>query len=326
MAEYTSLGASQKWVLKAQNGSQVSLDVPLAFPAVFGSDWTGAQVRRHYYLRIAATAGKGHLRKKQTPQEIPLWAARMMVRVAAFCGGVKYYSATQFTNPLSCPPSFEIQESGQQRTLSTRGLSRVLYDMYSAEQSRKDDRFDRFIDIVGPHGLGLIDRVTFQRVRTSSASYSVRVGGKLEVRKRNRLLIIPRFKIGRLVLSPNQLSEGTFKTLALLFHVITEDSPALLIEEPEVCVHHGLLSSILELIKSHSQRRQVIISTHSDYVLDHVKPESVYAVSFDKKAGTSVRHITKTMSPKELVALREYLARDGNLGDYWREGALEDRP
>jgi hypothetical protein len=194
--------------------------------------------------------------------------------------------------------------------------------MYSAKESPSDGRYARFIDFVGPHGLGLIDGLTFRKVPTSSTSYSVRVGGKVEVRKANKLLIIPQFRIGRLILSPNQLSEGTFKTLALLFHVMTEDSPSLLIEEPEVCVHHGLLSSILALIKSYSERKQIIISTHSDYVLDHVEPENVYSVLFDKRIGTMVRHIPNTMGPKELLALKDYLAREGNLGEYWREGGL----
>jgi predicted ATPase len=138
--------------------------------------------------------------------------------------------------------------------------------------------------------------------------------------------VIPQFRLGRQKLSPNQLSEGTFKTLALLFHVITEESSALLIEEPEVCIHHGLLSSILELVKSYSRRKQMIISTHSDYVLDHVTPENVLRVTFDKSQGTSVHHISKIMTAKEYLALREYLEQDGNLGEYWREGGLGDRP
>ena len=122
---------------------------------------------------------------------------------------------------------------------------------------------------------------------TSSSDYSVRVGGTVEVRRRHQLLVIPQFRIGKRQLSPNQLSEGTFKTLALLFHVMTEDSTALLVEEPEVCVHHGLLSSILELIKSYSQHKQMILSTHSDYVLDQVKPENVYRVASKNRPGLS---------------------------------------
>jgi len=126
--------------------------------------------------------------------------------------------------------------------------------MYFAQESGSG-AFKRFIDVVGPHGIALISGLTFKKVRTSSTNYSVRVGWKVEIRKRHKLLIIPQFKIGRLSLSPNQLSEGTFKTLALIFHIMTDESHAVLIEEPEVCVHHGLLSSILELIKSSSAHR-----------------------------------------------------------------------
>jgi predicted ATPase len=111
-----------------------------------------------------------------------------------------------------------------------------------------------------------------------------------------------------------------------LFHVLTEDSTALLIEEPEVCVHHGLLSSILELIKSASKSKQMIISTHSDYVLDHVGPENVYRVKFEKNSGTTVSPIAKTMTAREFAGLREYLEKEGNLGEFWREAGFGDRP
>jgi predicted ATP-dependent endonuclease of OLD family len=197
--------------------------------------------------------------------------------------------------------------------------------MYSASKSRSKRAYYQFLEIVGPTGLKLIDELYFREVKTSSTEYSVRVGGKVERRKRDNLLIIPQFKISRQTLSPNQLSEGTFKTLALLFHVITEKCTALLIEEPEVCVHQGLLASILELIKSFSRRKQMIISTHSDYVLDKVSPENVYRVALSWPDGTSARHIRKTMTAKEFAALRQYLEREGNLGDYWREGGLGDR-
>jgi len=70
----------------------------------------------------------------------------------------------------------------------------------------------------------------------------------------------------------------------------------------------------------------MILSTHSDYVLDHVKPENVYTVTFDKLAGTVVRNVPRSMTKREYNALREYLSREGNLGEFWREGGLGDRP
>ena len=260
------------------------------------------------------------------PTEISQWTSRALSSVSEFCKGIRYYGASQFTNPGSSPVSFEIEEEGKHRRLfRLRGHARILYNMYSAKKADSNRRYSQFIDIVGPKGLRLIDDLTFREVATSSIDYSVRVGGRVVVRRRNKLLVIPQFRIGRQKLSPNQLSEGTFKTLALLFHLITADSTALLIEEPEVCVHHGLLSSILEVIKSYSRDKQMILSTHSDYVLDHVKPENVYRVAFEKKTGTVARHIPATMTSKEFSALREYLRLEGNLGEYWREVGLGDR-
>src|SRR6185295_120196 len=103
-------------------------------------------------------------------------------------------------------------------------------NMYTADKAVDNRRYVQFLEIVGPRGLRLIDGLRFKAVPTSSTDYSVRVGGRVETRKRHKLLVIPQFKIGNQKLSPNQLSEGTFKTLALLFHIITEDASLLLIE------------------------------------------------------------------------------------------------
>ena len=137
------------------------------------------------------------------------------------------------------------------------------------------------------------------------------------------MLIVPQFTIGKHELSPNQLSEGTFKTITWLFYLVTEASSILLLEEPEVCVHHGLLSSIIELIKIYSRDKQIVVSTHSDFVLDHVAPENVYRVSITNQNGTKVDNIPKSMSRREFAALKEYMDKEGNLGEYWKHGALE---
>jgi predicted ATPase len=82
---------------------------------------------------------------------------------------------------------------------------------------------------------------------------------------------------------------------------------------------------VLELIKSSSRAKQIVLSTHSDYVLDHVKPENVYRVAFERSGGTIVRHVPEAMTAEEFSALRDYLEKEGNLGEYWREGGLGDR-
>ena len=316
------LSSTEKWQLKGKKHEQFSAEMPLPVAAQMANDRTSGRFYWHVHLHSR------YLKTRPVRRtELPKWVRLPLSKVADYCRGIRYYGASQFTNPGSCPVSFEIEQEGEQRRLFRgRGHVKILYDMYSSSRIQTNSRYSQFIDIVGPKGLRLVDELTFREVKTSSTDYSVRVGGKVEVRKRHKLLVIPQFRIGRQKLSPNQLSEGTFKTLALLFHVITESSTALLIEEPEVCIHHGLLSSILELINSYSRHKQMILSTHSDYVLDHVKPENVFAVRLEGAAGTAVRQITSTMKAKELAALHQYLDQVGNLGEYWREGGLGDQP
>ncbi len=303
----------QHWAVVNKEGKKFSFQFPLSWPAITGPKWI------RYYEHHAVAQFRGSLDPEMF-EPVPNWANAAMRTVASFCRGIKYYSASQFTNPASSPISFQVDED-RPRVITYQDHGRLLYKMYLAKESGGDD-FERFMDVVGPRGMGLIKGLTFRKLSAPSTNYSVRVGGKVEIRKRKKLLVIPQFRIGRLNLSPNQLSEGTFKTLALAFHIMTEDSHAVLIEEPEVCVHHGLLSSILELIKSYSSRKQMVISTHSDYVLDHVKPENVYTVALDRTKGTIVRHIPKAMKRREFAALKEYLSKHGNLGEYWREGGL----
>jgi AAA domain, putative AbiEii toxin, Type IV TA system len=314
--------SQQKWFFMRPKENDVSSELPLFLAPRFLERWKSPHFFRFTHFPNLRFSDQFFKRE----MNLPKWALLRLDSISRFCEGIRYYGASQFTNPGASPVHLEIETEGDRRRLYRHpGHSRILYQMYLADKSEDRSKYEQFLSIVGPKGLRLINGLTFREVKTSSIEYTVRVGGKVKVRRVHKLLVIPQFRIGKQKLSPNQLSEGTFKTLALLFYVITENSSALLIEEPEVCIHHGLLSSILGLIKTYSQHKQMIISTHSDYVLDHVSPENVFRVSYDRLAGTDVRHIQKTMTTREYTALREYLEKEGNLGEFWREGGLGDR-
>jgi predicted ATPase len=135
-------------------------------------------------------------------------------------------------------------------------------------------------------------------------------------------MIIPTVHVGASQLSFNQLSEGTLRTLALLFYVVTDKSELLLLEEPEVCVHHGLLRSLIEIIKEYGRSKQIVFSTHSEAVLDSLKPEQVLLVDRKKNRGTTVAAISAWMSHSGYAALKNYLSTTGNLGEYWRHSGF----
>jgi predicted ATPase len=170
----------------------------------------------------------------------------------------------------------------------------------------------------------LVEEIEFKEIETSSSNYSVMTGGKVVKREKKNQLVVPSFKISGNNLSPSQLSEGTFKTLALIFYLVTDKSSILMIEEPEVCVHHGLLNSIVELIDIYSEDKQIIISTHSESVLDKLQIDNVFKVRRTNDKGTRVTSIKGNMKAKELKALTNYLLDEGSLGEFWKHGDLEN--
>lgn len=309
------LSSDQQWYMKDLTGNRKRIHFPLALARELSR---AEEMRRlSIYQRRMGYA----LRKEFG---VPPNIRNFIGQIALDLSEIRYYSVSQFTNPSNCPVSFELEKEGRSsRGISLRGHAKFLFDIYNSYKYPDKTSYQQFVDIIGPNGIGLVNSIEFKELPTSSIDYSVKSGGTVTKRTREKVLVVPQFRIGKNDLSPNQLSEGTFKTITLLFYLITETSKLLLIEEPEVCVHHGLLSSILELIKTYSRNKQIVISTHSDFVLDIVQPENVYKVTNLPEEGTKVSHIPKLLSRRELTALRSYLETEGNLGEYWRCGGLE---
>jgi predicted ATP-dependent endonuclease of OLD family len=241
-----------------------------------------------------------------------------------FISNISYYSASRFTDPTKCSTYFEIGDENVWRRPSRGGSEhqRFMRDLYFSNKN-DNEKFQEFLSIVGNDGVGLIDTIEYQEIEVPTNAYEVGIGGKLIAKETKKILVIPNFIINSIKLSPNQLSEGTFKTLAIVFYLVTDPCQLLILEEPEVCIHHGLLDSILDLIIETSEKKQIIISTHSDYVLDKMDPENVFMVTNDRKNGTKIKHIPYSMSKKEFSALKDYLKESGNLGEYWRQGGLD---
>jgi len=303
----------QRWYIPGVTKPRRPIALPLLV-ARYSQAQAEALTRDYYYLRA-----RGFAHVHSVPQKA--WSA--IRSVAGFLSHIQYYGASQFTNPAGCAVSFEIEEGERfQRRQRTAGHASFLSDLYE-QFKRNNAGYREFLEIVGPQGVHLVDDITFQEIPTSSINYSVQAGGRVGQQTRSKLLIIPQLTVGKQTLSPNQLSEGTFRTLTLLFYLTTQASTLLLLEEPEVCVHHGLLASILEIIKAHTRDKQIFVSSHSEVVLDHVEPENVFQVTFDQDRGTQVQSVAKSLSPQSLIALKEYLRTEGNLGEYWMSGGLE---
>lgn len=244
----------------------------------------------------------------------------LVLELSPFLGAINYYGATIFSDPTKSPISFELEEQYLgRRSYGTRSLShkKFLYDLYTLKAQDKK-AFKRYLNTVNHLGVNLVNNIVFSQINVPSSSVKILAGGQTEKINTRKKFVVPVFTIENLQLSPSQLSEGTFKTLALIFYILNDKSQLMLIEEPEVCVHHGLLSSVIELIKRQSLYKQIIISTHSDYVLDKLKPENVVLVK-RSEAGTNTKVLEEALSTDDFSALKIYLEESGNLGEYWKE-------
>jgi predicted ATPase len=114
-----------------------------------------------------------------------------------------------------------------------------------------------------------------------------------------------------------RLSDGTLRFLALLSILCHPNPPPLVcIEEPELGLHPNIIPMVAKLLKSASERTQLIITTHSERLIDelHDDPESVVVCERYPSSGTELKRLDK----KELkIWLENY-----ELGELWAKGQI----
>ena len=83
---------------------------------------------------------------------------------------------------------------------------------------------------------------------------------------------------GNVPIPATRLSDGTLRYLCLLAVLCNPDLPRLVcIEEPELGLHPDILPSLADLLRETSERCQLIVTTHSDILVDALTetPESI---------------------------------------------------
>ncbi|MBS1942682.1 MAG: AAA family ATPase, partial [Bacteroidetes bacterium] len=117
-------------------------------------------------------------------------------------------------------------------------------------------------------------------------------------------------------LSPGSVSDGTVRLMALLVAAYWYDhkSSLLVIEEPETGLHPHLSKHVMDLLRTVSERRQVIATTHNPAFLDELEPDEV--ILCDKPEGYTV---VRTAAAVEDI---ETFRKTFRLGELWQQGAL----
>jgi predicted ATPase len=117
---------------------------------------------------------------------------------------------------------------------------------------------------------------------------------------------------------PHQLSDGTFRFICLTTALLQPDLPAtIVIDEPELGLHPYAIAMLADLIKSASERTQVIISTQSPTLLDNFDPEQIVVVNRLDGRSTFERFDAQTLAGW----LEEY-----SIGELWQKNIVRGGP
>jgi predicted ATPase len=101
----------------------------------------------------------------------------------------------------------------------------------------------------------------------------------------------------------DECSDGTIVVAAILATVLSagHNESLVCIEEPENYLHPMALEKLLRFLQDHADKWPVLITTHSPYLLNGVKPEDVNVAVVDEDGAT---HFEKVKNTKQL---RDYL-------------------
>lgn len=110
-------------------------------------------------------------------------------------------------------------------------------------------------------------------------------------------------------------SDGTLKTLSYLTVLYDPAPPQFIgIEEPENFLHPRLLPELAEECRSASERSQLLVTTHSPFFLNSMRPEEVRVLYRDESGFTQARKAS------DITGIREFVAEGASMGHLWLEG------
>lgn len=112
-------------------------------------------------------------------------------------------------------------------------------------------------------------------------------------------------------------SDGTLKMLAYLVLLHDPTPPPFIgIEEPENFLHPRLLPDLAEECRQATERTQLLVTTHSPFFLNALRPEEVWVLWRDEQGYTQTKRV------RDIKGVADFVKEGALLGDLWMEGYL----
>lgn len=109
-------------------------------------------------------------------------------------------------------------------------------------------------------------------------------------------------------------SDGTLKMLAYLILLYDPEPPQLIgIEEPENYLHPRLLPELAEECHNASARTQLMVTTHSPFFVNGIRPNELWVLYRDENGYTQARRTA------DIPGIRQFVDEGARLGYLWME-------
>jgi predicted ATPase len=182
--------------------------------------------------------------------------------------------------------------SGYKLDLGSRGenLAQVLHAILTSDRKRFAEIEETMSELIGE-----IEEINAPTTETGDRVY-------IAIKEKDLSGLIDHANI----------SDGTLRILAFLTALCLGGS-LVAFEEPENCVHPYLFETVIDLCRK--TPGQVVITTHSPYLIDKVKPEELYLVK-KVKGESFVGRV------KEKEKVKKMLKNGMLLGEVWFSGEL----
>jgi len=110
-------------------------------------------------------------------------------------------------------------------------------------------------------------------------------------------------------------SDGTLKMLAYLIVLYDPEPPQFIgIEEPENFLHPRLLPELAEECRAASERSQLLVTTHSPFFLNGIRPEEIRVLYRDSDG------FAQTVRASDIQGIPDFVKAGASMGHLWLEG------
>lgn len=110
-------------------------------------------------------------------------------------------------------------------------------------------------------------------------------------------------------------SDGTMKMLAYLTVLYDPEPPRFIgIEEPENFLHPRLLPELAEECRAATERSQLLITSHSPFLINAIKADEVRVLYRDEQG------FTQAVRAGDIPGINEFMQAGATLGHLWMEG------